>query len=81
MLKELNSLVCSVELEGVNLDPTMLYKFMSSNVVNKFDVHICTIILRCIIIVCYTFLYYGHHGRGRMVVRFTTTSAISDYHH
>ena len=40
MLKELNSLFCSVELEGVNLDPT-LYKFMSSNVViYKFDVHV-----------------------------------------
>jgi len=30
----------------------------------------------------YNYLYFrGHHGRDRMVVGFTTTCAISAYHH
>jgi hypothetical protein len=28
-----------------------------------------------------TFTFGGRHGRNRMVVRFTTTCAISAYHH
>jgi hypothetical protein len=42
--------------------------------------YMCTIILPSILIVCYTFQYWGHGCRGRMVVRFTTTCAISDYY-